>query len=152
VLGGLPLVFELLVKLARRQFGSDVLAGMSIVTSVLLDEYLAGTVVVLMLSGGEALEAYAVRSASSVLAALAGRMPAVAHRRQDGHVEDVALDALTLGDTVVIFPHETCPVDGTVLEGHGTMDESYLTGEPYHLSKAPGATVLSGAINGEAAL
>jgi heavy metal translocating P-type ATPase len=152
VLGGVPLVIELLVKLLHRQFGSDLLAGISIVTSVLLGEYLAGTLVVLMLSGGEALEAYAVRSASSVLAALARRMPSAAHRRRDGHVEDVALDAVAVGDTLVIYPHETCPVDGTVVEGHGTMDESYLTGEPYQMSKAPGAAVLSGAINGEAAL
>jgi heavy metal translocating P-type ATPase len=152
VLGGLPLVVELLLKLAHGQFGSDLLAGISIVTSVLLGEYLAGTLVVLMLSGGEALEAYAVRSASSVLAALARRMPSTAHRRQDGQVTDVALAAVAVGDTLVVFPHEICPVDGTVLEGHGTMDESYLTGEPYVVSKAPGAPVLSGAINGAGAL
>jgi heavy metal translocating P-type ATPase len=151
-LGGVPLVFELLVKVARREFGSDLLAGISIVTSVLLREYLAGTLVVLMLSGGQALEAYAVRSASSVLAALARRMPSVAHRRVSGHVEDVSLDAVAVGDTLVVFPHESCPVDGTVVEGHGSMDESYLTGEPYQMSKAPGATVLSGSVNGETAL
>ncbi len=151
-LGGVPLVGGLLARLLRREFGSDLLAGLSIVTSVLLQEYLAGTLVVLMLSGGEALEAYAVRSASSVLAALARRMPSVAHRRRDGHVDNVALDAVAIGDTVLIFPHETCPVDGTVIAGHGTMDESYLTGEPYRMSKAPGAAVLSGAINGDTAL
>jgi heavy metal translocating P-type ATPase len=152
VLGGLPLLLELLLKLLRREFGSDLLAGLAIVTSVALGEYLAGTLVVLMLSGGGALESYAVRSASSVLAALARRMPSVAHRKRDGRIEDAPLDALAVGDTVVIFPHETCPVDGTVLEGHGTMDESYLTGEPYRISKAPGAVVLSGAVNGEDAL
>src|SRR5581483_3557038 len=81
VLGGMPLVAELLFKMVRRQFGSDLLAGISIVTSVLLGEYLAGTLVVLMLSGGEALEAYAVRRASSVLQALARRLPSFAHRR-----------------------------------------------------------------------
>jgi heavy metal translocating P-type ATPase len=53
---------------------------------------------------------------------------------------------------LVVFPHEICPVDGTVIEGHGVMDESYLTGEPYMMSKTPGSTVLSGAINGETAL
>src|SRR3972149_224709 len=79
-LGGVPLVWELLVKLYRREFGSDLLAGISIVTSVILDEYLAGTLVVLMLSGGETLAAYAVRSASSVIEALAKRMPTRAHR------------------------------------------------------------------------
>jgi cation transport ATPase len=151
-LGGLPLVLGLLLKLLRCEFGSDLLAGISIVTSVLLREYLAGTLVVLMLSGGEALEAYAVRSASSVLAALARRVPSAAHRKEDGRLTDVPLDAVAVGDTLVVFPHEVCPVDGTVAEGHGVMDESYLTGEPYLMSKAPGTPVLSGAINGATAL
>jgi heavy metal translocating P-type ATPase len=150
--GGVPLVIGLLIKLVKREFGSDLLAGLSIVTSVWLEEYLAGSLVVLMLSGGEALEAYAVRSASSVLAALAKRMPSQAHRKVDGAVADVPLDHVAIGDTLVVFPHEICPVDGTMVEGHGVMDESYLTGEPYQMSKARGAQVLSGAINGETAL
>ena len=151
-LGGIPLVWELLVKLANRRFGSDLLAGISIVTSVLLGEYLAGTLVVLMLSGGEALESYAVRSASSVLAALAKRMPTIAHRKEDSTIEDIPLDQLAIGDVLLVFPHEVCPIDGTVLAGHGVMDESYLTGEPYMMSKTPGSAVLSGAINGQSAL
>jgi heavy metal translocating P-type ATPase len=152
VLGGTPLVFGLALNLLRKQFSSDLLAGISIVTAVILHEYLAGVLVVLMLSGGEALEAYAVRSASSVLNALARRMPSVAHRKTDDHVGDVALDQVAIGDVLIVFPHEICPVDGTVLDGHGAMDESYLTGEPYVMSKAPGAGVLSGAVNGESAL
>lgn len=152
LLGGGPLVVELAAKALRREFGSDLLAGISIVTSVILGEYLAGTLVVLMLSGGEALEAYAVRSASSVLSALARRMPTVAHRKTGGELRDVPIAEVTVGDALVVLPHEICPVDGTVLDGHGSMDESYLTGEPYQVSKAPGASVLSGAINGEAAL
>ena len=151
-LGGVPLVWELAVKLFHREFGSDLLAGISIVTSVILGEYLAGTLVVLMLSGGEALEAYAVRSASSVLEALAKRMPSIAHRKQDSTIQDVELADVAIGDVVLVFPHEVCPIDGTVLEGHGVMDESYLTGEPYMMSKTPGAAVLSGAINGDSAL
>jgi cation transport ATPase len=122
-LGGVPLVLQLLRKLFRGEFGSDLLAGISILTSVVLGEYLAGTLVVLMLSGGEALEAYAVRSASSVLQALARRMPAHAHRKQDGALADVSLDTVVPGDVLAVFPHEICPVDGTVIEGHGVMDE-----------------------------
>ena len=152
MLGGVPLVLELAGKLVRLEFASDLLAGVSIITSVILGEYLAGVFVVLMLSGGEALEAYAVRSASSVLAALARRVPSVAHRKRDGQVEDVQLDDIRVGDTLVIFPHEISPVDGTVIEGRGSMDEAYLTGEPYVMSKVPGSAVLSGAINAEAAL
>src|SRR5580704_12804125 len=152
ILGGLPLVLELLWRLVHLQFGSDLLAGISIVTSLLLDEYLAGSLVVLMLSGGEALEGYAVRNASSVLTALAKRMPAVAHRRTDGRVDDISIADIAVGDVAVVFPHEACTIDGTVIEGHGMMDGSYLTGEPYQISKAPGAQVLSGAVNGESAL
>lgn len=150
--GGVPLVAQLARQAWRREFGSDLLAGISIVTAVLLGEYLAGTLVVLMLSGGQALEGYAVRSASSVLEALARRMPSVAHRRTDNRVEEVALDGVAVGDVVEVFPHEICPVDGLVVEGHGVMDESYLTGEPYRISKTPGSTVLSGAVNGETLL
>lgn len=105
-----------------------------------------------MLSGGQTLEAHAVRSASSVLEALARRTPSRTHLRKDQQISDVTLGDVEVGDTLVDFPHEICPVDGTVLEGHGVMDESYLTGEPYLMSKTPGSVVLSGAINGETAL
>jgi heavy metal translocating P-type ATPase len=152
VCGGVFLLFELLSKLLYGEFGLDLLAGISIVTSAFLGEYLAGALVVLMLSGGEALEGYAVRSASSVLEGLARRIPLLAHRRENGHVADITLSEVVVGDRLVILPHEICPVDGTVMEGQGVMDESYLTGEPYRMSKIPGSIVLSGAINGETTL
>ena len=150
--GGIPLVYELARNLLRREFGSDLLAGISIVTSVFLNEYLAGAIVVLMLSGGEALENYALRNASSVLRALAKRMPAIAHRKRDSVVSDVALDDIAVGDILVIYPHDISPVDGTVIEGNGVMNEAFLTGEPFEITKAPGSAVISGAVNGEAAL
>ena len=134
-LGGLPLLYDLLRKLLKREFGSDLLGGISIITSVLLGEYLAGSIIVLMLSGGEALENYALRSASSVLAALAKRMPSIAHRKRGSEILDVALEEIAVGDTLVIYPHDICPVDGVVIEGHGVMDESYLTGEPFQITK-----------------
>ncbi len=152
LVGGVPLVWGLLVHVARLEFGADLLAGVSIVAAALLEQYLAGTLVVLMLSGGGALEHYAVRSASSVLDALAQRMPSVAHRRNGAALEDIPLDSVAVGDVLVVLPHEVCPADGTVVEGHGSMDESYLTGEPYVMSKTPGSFVLSGAVNGEEAL
>ncbi len=149
-LGGTPLVWDLLHKAIRRQFGSDQLAGISIVVSILLGEYLAGALVVLMLSGGEALESFAIERASSVLAALAKRMPNKAHRRSSSSdVQDVSIDTINVGDHLVVLPHEICPVDGEVIEGHGSMDESYLTGEPFIISKVIGSQVLSGAVNGE---
>ena len=151
-LGGVLLLSELLQKLFKREFGSDLLGGISIVTSVILGEYLAGSIIVLMLSGGEALERYALRNASSVLAALAKRMPSVAHRQRAADLADVSLEEIAVGDTLVIFPHETSPADGVVIDGHGVMDESYLTGEPFRIAKTRGSLVISGAINGESAL
>jgi heavy metal translocating P-type ATPase len=151
-LGGLPLVWDLVRKLFAGTFGSDLLAGISIVTSIVLGEYLAGVLVVLMLSGGEALESRAVSRASDVLNALARRMPTLAHKKSAAGLTDVALAEVAVGDVIVVLPHEICPVDGEVLSGHGSMDEAYLTGEPYRMAKAPGSAVLSGAINGQAAL
>ena len=107
---------------------------------------------VTLVAGGEALESYALSSASSVLAAPAKRMPSVAHRKQGIEIADVVLSDVAVGDSLVIFPHDICPVDGAVLEGHGSMDESYLTGEPFQMTKTIGSAVLSGAINGESAL
>jgi heavy metal translocating P-type ATPase len=152
VAGGVPLVLSLTLKLIRREFGSDLLAGISIVAAVLLQEYLAGALVVLMLAGGEALEAFALGRASSVLQALARRMPLVAHRRVNRQVAEVALVEVRIGDELIVYPHEICPVDGVIVEGHGVMDESYLTGEPFMMPKAPGSEVFSGAINGDNAL
>jgi heavy metal translocating P-type ATPase len=149
--GGIPLVVDLARRLIHRDFGSDLLAGLSILTSVLMGEYLVGAIVVLMLSGGTALEQYATRRASSVLNALAKRMPRIAHRRANSLLVDVPLAEIQVGDQLIVLPHEICPVDGTVLEGHGSMDESYLTGEPFRMSKTPGAQVLSGSMNGESA-
>jgi heavy metal translocating P-type ATPase len=87
-----------------------------------------------------------------VLAALARRMPSVAHRRSGSAIEDVPLADLRPGDTILVLPHEISPVDGVVVEGRGVMDESYLTGEPFLMAKTPGSDVFSGAVNGEQAL
>ena len=152
LLAGAPLLWELLNKLVKREFGSDLLAGISILTAVILGQYLVAAIVVLMLSGGAALEGYATARASSVLEALAQRMPSVAHRKEAGGLADVKLADIRIGDELTVLPHEICPVDGIVMEGHGVMDEAYLTGEPYEMSKTPGSMVISGAINGEKAL
>lgn len=152
LLGGVPLVARLLRKAIALDFGSDLLAGFSIVTAVLLREFLVATIIVLMLSGGAALERYAIRRASAVLGALAKRMPTIAHRAAKAGLIDISVHDIYPGDILAVLPYEICPVDGEVVEGHGNMDESYLTGEPYDISKAPGSVVLSGAVNGESAL
>ncbi len=150
--GGIPLVFKIIRKFFHGDFGADLLAGLSIITAILLGEHLAGSLVIVMIASGEVLETYAVKKASSVLAALAKRMPSIAHKKSGETVSDISTGQVKIGDTLLVLPHEICPVDGTVLEGAGSMDESYLTGEPYLMEKTTGSPVMSGAINGDTAL
>jgi len=148
-----PILIETSREVLRLNFSVDILADLSILTALLLHQYWVAAIVILMLSGGKTLEEIATRRASSVLSALAKRMPQTAHRiKPDGSAEDVLTGSINVGDHVILYPHELCPVDGTVVEGSGGMDESYLTGEPFLISKAPGTIVLSGAINGDSAL
>ncbi len=142
----------MLKKILARAISSDLLAGLAIASAILTHQYFVAGIIVLMLVGGVALERYAARNASSVLAALAKRTPNVAHRREGTRTQDVSLDDVRVGNALVVLPHEICPVDGVVVEGRGSMDESYLTGEPFHISKTPGTQVLSGAVNGEGVL
>ena len=97
IVGGIPLVAELVKKLFKMEFGSDLLAGVSILTAVLLAQYLVATIVVLMLSGGAALEFYATTKASSVLDELARRVPSTAHRREGSVLHDVKLEEIRSG-------------------------------------------------------
>jgi len=149
LLGGAPQVWTVGRRVLSGHFDADILALVSIVTSAILGEYLAGVIIVLMLAGGTVLEQYATKKASSVLDALAQRMPRTAHRAEGA---DIPVEQIQPGDSLVVFPHEACPVDGVVTAGHGSMNEAYLTGEPYLLSKSVGSSVLSGAMNGDSAL
>jgi heavy metal translocating P-type ATPase len=153
---GVPLAVDVVQALLRRETGVDLLAIVTMATAAALGEWLVGAIIALMLSGGEALEDAATRRASSVLSALASRAPTVAHllRGQDinAGTDDVAAEEVAVGSLVAVLPQELCPIDGEVTHGHGSMDESFLTGEPYEISKGPGSAVLSGAVNGSSAL
>src|ERR1700751_743719 len=87
--GGFPLLYNLLLQVWNREFGADFLAGLSIVTATMMGELLVATIIILMLSGGQALEKYATRRASSVLNALARRTPSIAHRIFDTAASDI---------------------------------------------------------------
>lgn len=149
---GIPFTLQITLNLLKGDLGADILAVIAFVTGVILEEYLAANLILFMLTGGEALEAYAMKKASSVMQALADRIPQTVHLKKGNMILEVPLSDLKIDDEIVVMPHEASPVDGVVIEGNSSMDEAYLTGEPYKVSKAPGATVLSGAINGDAAL
>lgn len=156
IVGGIPLTIEVIRGAIKARGGADMLAALSIIAAIAMGEWLVAAIIVLMLSGGEALEEAASKRASATLDALAKRSPTVAHKLHgtslaDG-TSDVHADQIDVGDLIVVLPHELCPVDGEVVDGHGSMDESYLTGEPYVVPKSKGSAVISGAINGEVAL
>ena len=112
-----------------------------------LGEYLAGAVVALMLAGGNALEAIASRRARARADALARRGAAVAHVRRDGAIEEVAVDAIAVGDVVLVRTGEVVPVDGELVSEHAVVDESALTGEPLPVTRARGEPLRSGSAN-----
>ncbi|HUJ15972.1 MAG TPA: heavy metal translocating P-type ATPase, partial [Thermoanaerobaculia bacterium] len=109
---------------------SDPLALICIVTAIVTREYIVAAIIVVMLTGGRALEWHATRRANAVLAALAKRLPSHAHRLTESGIVDVGMSDVSVDDRLVVMPHEICPADGIVADGHGSMDESYLTGEP----------------------
>ena len=152
VVGGAPLVLKTLVGLVRGRFAADVVAMLAIVTAVVLGQYFAGAIIVLMQSGGEALEAYAMRRASSSLEALLARAPKVAHVLRGADLIDVTVDTVRVGDVLVIKPGELVPVDAEVSEGTSTVDQSALTGEPLPIRAVAGTALMSGSINLEGAL
>ena len=141
-----------LIQILNKSFGADMLAIIALVGSVLMAQYIAAALLIFMLISGKALEKYATRKASSALEALASRVPSIAHRRVNGAISEITIAEIAIGDEIVIYPHETCPVDGSIVEGSGSMDESYLTGEPYQILKTVGSLVLSGAINGDSVI
>lgn len=136
----------------RRQLGLDLLAVTAIVAAVAVGEFVAALIVVLMLSGGEALEDFANRRAQRELDALLERSPQHAHRIDDGVIHEIAAAEVRIDDLLLIRPAEIVPVDGVLVSAAGAFDESSLTGEPIPVEKVAGDRVLSGSVNGSAAL
>jgi heavy metal translocating P-type ATPase len=152
LVAAIPVLHRIGKELLAGNWSTDLIAAVSIVTGIVTGQYLVALIIIVMITGGGILESYAVRRASSALSALAERLPTIAHRLSGKDHEDVALDAVQLEDHLLIFPHEVVPADGVVVKGHSRMDESFLTGEPYEVNKAPGVEVISGAKNGDGLL
>lgn len=140
-------------RLMGGQVGLDILAVTAIVATVLVGEYWAGIVIVLMLSGGEALEDFAAGRAKRELTALLDRVPQLAHRLDDdGNLTDVPIGEVAVGDRLLVRPAEIMPVDADLESDATTLDESSLTGESLPVEKVRGDALLSGAVNGSIAI
>lgn len=142
----LPLLWEMIQDLRTGTYGIDLLAATAIVTSVVLRQFWAGIVIVLMLSGGESLEDYAEQRAQTELDALLSRTPTQAHVYRGRKIVDVAVSSVGPGAKLIIRPGEVVPVDGIVIEGPAFVDESSLTGESMPKKKGVGEELLSGSV------
>lgn len=144
---GTPIVVGTVRGMLRGRFAADIVASLAVVAAVALIQPFAGLVIVLMQTGGEALEDFAARRASRAVAELEAAAPRIAHRLVPGGIEDVPVELIAVGDRVLVRPGEVVPCDGRVLEGRSGVDTARLTGEPLPLAAAPGTPLSSGMVN-----
>ena len=151
-LTGTPVVWQTLRGMVAGRFAADLVAMLAIVTALILREPLAGLIVVLMQTGGEALERYAQGRASEAVRELEAAAPRVAHRIVGGEVDDVPAELVRVGDNLLLRPGELLACDALVLEGRSHVDGSRITGEPVPVSAHAGIRLLSGSLNLEGPL
>jgi heavy metal translocating P-type ATPase len=147
IVGGLPLIYATARRLWHREFASDVIATLAILAAIALDQPFAGAIIVLMQSGGEAIESYAHGRATASLERLARRAPRWAYRYGGTGIEKIAVDQVRPGDRLAIRNGDLLPVDGTIASEAATIDDSAVTGEPLPKGRLAGAHVLSGTVN-----
>lgn len=143
----IPLAVDMVKTLRSGHFGIDVLALTAIVTSIVLGEYWAAIIIVLMLTGGESLEDYAEKRAKKELTSLLAHRPKKAHLIKGRKTTDIRVSTITVGDKLSVLPGEVIPVDGAILEGTTSINEASITGESVPITKSKGEEVLSGAVN-----
>lgn len=140
---------DMVRDLMRGHWGLDILAVIAMIATLAVQEYVAGLIIALMLTGGEALEDLAARRASRELDQLLNRAPAFAGRIHPvtGEVERIAIEEVKVGDELLVRSSEILPVDGVLLSDHATIDESSVTGEPIPVNYHAGDPLLSGTVN-----
>ncbi len=147
IICGIPVVWQTIREMLHKHFVADIVAMLAIIVSIVLNDAFPGVIIVLMQSGGKALEDYAYRRASSSLDNLLSRAPRIAHKKVDQGLEDVQVSKINIGDILVIRPGDLIPVDGIILSSTARIDEASLTGEPLPKTKTNGDQVFSGTIN-----
>lgn len=152
IIGVIPIILDMLKSVRKGEYGVDILAVVAIVSALALREYLAAGIILLMLTGGEALEDYAQERAKKELNDLLKRAPKIAHRKVKDGEEDVPVGDIKVGDVVIVKPGEVVPVDGVIKVGKTSLDESAITGESLPVDRDEGDSLLSGSINQLAAI
>lgn len=149
---GAPVVWQTFMGALRGRFASDVVATLAIISAALLDQPFVGLVIVLMQTGGEALERYAEGRASEAVRALEAAAPRTAHRLRGDAIEDIRADDVVVGDILLVRPGELIPCDSIVIDGSAHIDASMLTGEPLPISASRDTHLMSGSANLDGAL
>jgi heavy metal translocating P-type ATPase len=143
----LPEAREMIKTLMSGQVGVDIIALVAIGASLLLGQYVAAAVIVIMLTGGNALEEFAKNRARKELDSLLKRKPTIAYLLVNGEEKEVPVDQVKVGDSILLKPGDMIPVDGKIYKGFTSVDESAITGESLPENKKSGDEVLSGSIN-----
>ncbi|TFG53135.1 MAG: heavy metal translocating P-type ATPase [Gemmatimonadales bacterium] len=151
-LTGAPVVWGTVRGILIGRWAADVVATLAILTALALRHPLAGLIVVLMQTGGEALERYAAGRASAAVRDLEAAAPRTAHRYRHEEVEDIPVDLIRVDDELLVRPGDLIPCDGIAITGRSNVDTSRLTGEPIPVEAGPGTVLLSGSLNGAGAL
>ena len=152
LLTGIPVVWQTIRGIVRGRYAADLVAMLAIIGAVLLAQPVAGLIVVLMQTGGEALERYAEGRASNAVRELEAAAPRIAHLQLDGEIRDVPADAVRRGERLLVRPGEMFPCDVVVVSGESHVDTSRLTGEPIPVHARPGTALMSGSLNGDSPL
>lgn len=152
VIAAAPLLYKTAIAAAHGNFATDAIASLAIITAIVLNQPLPGLIIVLMQTGGEALERLAHRKASRALEQLEAAAPRLAHVQRENTYVDVAVDEVVVGDRILVRPGEVVPVDGVVVEGSSHLDTAQITGEPTPVRARAGAEVYSGFWNMESPL
>jgi heavy metal translocating P-type ATPase len=152
ILTGAPIVWTTARGMLRGKFAADVIASLTVIVAVALGEPVVGLVIVIMQTGGEALERLAEGRASDALRALEANAPRKVHRVIGELVEDIDASKMRAGDLILVRPGEMVPCDGVVIRGNSHVDTSTLTGEPLPRKAVPGSELMSGSVNHESPL
>ena len=146
------LLMEIFEDWKSGRYGVDILAVIAIVSTILINNYWAEWMILVMSTGGETLEDYATGQASKELRSLLNNTPRIANKLVNGQITAVKVDELHIGDIVLIKPGQQVPVDGEIVKGTSSFDQSSLTGESVPVTKKPGDNLMSGSVNGDAAV
>ena len=143
----IPIVINIYKDIRDSNYGINILGATAILTAVLLHQYWAAIVVIIILTGEKSLNDYANHRATRELNNLLGNSPKKAHLLRNKKIISVKIDVLKIKDRFIIKPGEPVPVDSVVIEGSSSFDESILTGENSSISKDIGEKLFSGSIN-----